>query len=87
MKSKKVRRVLTIIATLFLVTGIGLVLFPPVSNTYGKYVAKGISDDFETRANHPKKAHMLMPRKMVKLTVTVAYLMVHKLCMMLILKD
>ena len=55
MKSKKVRRVLTIIATLFLVTGIGLVLFPPVSNTYGKYVAKGISDDFETRANHPRK--------------------------------
>ena len=55
MKSKKVRRVLTIIATIFLVTGIGLVLFPPVSNTYGKYVAKGISDDFETRANHPRK--------------------------------
>lgn len=55
MKSKKVRRVLTIIATLFLVIGIGLVLFPPVSNTYGKYVAKGISDDFETRANHPRK--------------------------------
>ena len=55
MKSKKVRRVLTIIATIFLVTGIALVLFPPVSNTYGKYVAKGISDDFETRAEHPRK--------------------------------
>ena len=50
MKSKKVRRVLTIIATIFLVTGIALVLFPPVSNTYGKYVANCISDDFETRA-------------------------------------
>lgn len=55
MKNKKVRRVLTIIASIFLITGICLVLFPPVSNTYGKYVAKGISDDFDKRADNPRK--------------------------------
>ena len=47
MKSKKARRVMVIIATFFLVTGIGLLLFPPVSNTYGKYVARNISDDLQ----------------------------------------
>lgn len=54
MKNKRVRRVLTVIAVIFLVAGIVLVLFPPISNSYGKYVAKNISDDFDSRANSPR---------------------------------
>ncbi|MBQ9673312.1 MAG: class C sortase [Ruminococcus sp.] len=48
-KRSKIRVFFTILATLMLIVGIGLLLFPPVSNTYGKIVAESIADDFDKR--------------------------------------
>lgn len=48
-KRSKIRVTFTILAFIFLFTGLGLLLFPPISNTYGKWVATGIADDFDTR--------------------------------------
>lgn len=47
MKNKKVRVTVTIIATVMLIAGIGLILFPTISNWYGKSVAKDISNTFD----------------------------------------
>lgn len=41
------RKVLTVIAVIFLVVGIGFLLFPPVSNTIGTQIAKGEVNDFD----------------------------------------
>ncbi|MGN1130262.1 MAG: hypothetical protein ACI4Q8_02830, partial [Ruminococcus sp.] len=47
MKNKKLRRFVAILATVMLVAGIGLMLFPPISNWYGKIVATDISNRFD----------------------------------------
>ena len=47
MKNKKIRRFVAILATVMLVCGIALVLFPPISNWYGKSVALDISNEFD----------------------------------------
>ena len=51
-KHSKIRITLTIIAFLLLLSGLGLLLFPPISNGYGKYVANGIADNFDNRVKN-----------------------------------
>ena len=41
------KKILTIIASLMLLTGMGFLLFPPVSNHIGKLQAESISDTFD----------------------------------------
>lgn len=41
------RKVVTVIAVVFLVVGLGFVLFPPVSNMIGNQIAKGEVNDFD----------------------------------------
>lgn len=41
------RKILTIIATIMLVVGLGFLLFPPISNFFGKMQAESISDAFD----------------------------------------
>jgi sortase A len=53
-KKSKLRITFTILAFVFMIAGIALVLFPPVSNSYGKYVANSIADDFDTRVENIK---------------------------------
>lgn len=54
-KRSKLRLTLTIVAFVLLLTGLGLLLFPPISNSYGKYVANSIADDFDARVENIKK--------------------------------
>lgn len=41
------QKFLTILATIMLLTGTGLILFPPISNSYGKIVASNQTDYFD----------------------------------------
>jgi sortase A len=51
----KLRLTFTIIASVLLAAGLALVLFPPVSNSYGKYVANTVADNFDTRVKNIEK--------------------------------
>ncbi|MGN0488250.1 MAG: class C sortase [Ruminococcus sp.] len=54
MKNKKLRRFAAILATVMLVAGIALVLFPTISNWYGKMVASDISNGFDQSVDNQK---------------------------------
>ena len=45
------KKVVLIIAIVMLVVGLGLLLFPPVSNLIGKQISKGQTETFDNRAN------------------------------------
>lgn len=46
------RKILTVVAVVLLVAGLGFVLFPPVSNTIGAQISKGEVNDFEQLAEN-----------------------------------
>lgn len=48
-KHSALRKIVTILAVLMLICGVALVAFPPVSNTYGKYIANSVSDKVDKR--------------------------------------
>ena len=45
------KKVVLIIAIVMLVVGLGLLLFPPISNLIGKQISKGQTETFDNRAN------------------------------------
>lgn len=49
-KGSKLRKFLLVIAVLLFLTGVGLMLFPPISNMYGKKVAEEITQTFDHRS-------------------------------------
>lgn len=55
MKHKKLRKFLFVIASIMLVAGIALVMFPIVSNKYGKIVAENISESFDNSVSNIQK--------------------------------
>lgn len=52
MKRSKFRITTTVIALIFMFSGLVLVLFPPISNSYGKAIASDISESFDTRVKN-----------------------------------
>lgn len=48
-KKSKIRKLLTLLAIIVFITGLVLVLFPPISNTVGKIEAEKIAEDFDRR--------------------------------------
>lgn len=63
MKNSKVRKILLTVATIFLIVGIGLVLFPPLSNWYGIKVANDISEDFDKGISNIQKGSYAEAKK------------------------
>ena len=45
------QRILLIVAILMLLTGVGFLLFPPISNTVGQVRANAIINDYEASLN------------------------------------
>lgn len=52
MKNKAIRKIIIVIAFIFLITGLALVLFPPISNSIGTAIAKNEIVKFDEQINN-----------------------------------